>query len=357
MAFPTPRPRRSSTASTSPARRRWSAAENVAPDRAGEGSDGGAPASAATAAATPASRSFTMPTRSVSGKCSTIMTAAVSRVAQPRPCATRSPPIKAELQRRRIQNYPPGTEERRAELEDRDADGRKPPRLLGIVCSGVRAVVADGPRLCPVLCRRLQIFQRAAGRLRWRSVSKIRQSARLSLRGNCALRQGSAQESAVRQRLQHNRAQWRRRFARLGAGAAAPTAGPEENRQAIPSAPGADRSTLLLDDGLARRPHRRRQEFRWSQRTMDGKPPSAQQRALAEADLARLSHDIDGENGGDGLQEGIGDLPARRSQGPDLGDGFVHEQGGARSDDRQARLARRCPQAAAGLEIPHRNAR
>ena len=46
---------------------------------------------------------------------------------------------------------------------------------------------------------------------------------------------------------------------------------------------------------------------------------------------------------------------SRRSQGADLGDGLLHGQGNAGSDDRQARLPRRSPQAAAGLEVPHRN--
>ena len=96
----------------------------------------------------------------------------------------------------------------------------------------------------------------------------------------------------------------------LGAGVAAPKSGPKKGRQAIPSALGADQSTLLLDGGLARRPHRRRPEFRWLKRTMDGKHPGAQRRARTEADLASLSHDVDGENRGHGVQERIGGLSA-----------------------------------------------
>ena len=50
----------------------------------------------------------------------------------------------------------------------------------------------------------------------------------------------------------------------LGAGGARPKAGPEEDRQAISGALGADRSSLPLDGGLARRPGRHGQEFRRS---------------------------------------------------------------------------------------------
>ena len=75
-----------------------------------------------------------------------------------------------------------------------------------------------------------------------------------------------------------------------------------------------------------------------------------------KAGLAAVSDHARSENGRDGLQERIGGLSARRSQGPDLGDGLLHEEGHAGPDDRQARLSRRSSQAAAGLEIPHRDA-
>ena len=83
--------------------------------------------------------------------------------------------------------------------------------------------------------------------------------------------------------------------------------------------------------------------------------PSA--RALAKAGLAvALSYDADGENAVQGFKKGSVVYLLDDPKGQDLGDGFVHEQGDAGPDDRQAQLARRCPQAAAGLEIPHRNA-
>ena len=96
----------------------------------------------------------------------------------------------------------------------RHADGRKPPRRKDGAPSRVGANGADRGGRLPVSRRRLQIFQRVAGRLRPRDLAKIRGLARLSLRGNRALRQGSAQEGPLCHGLRYHGPERRRQFAR-----------------------------------------------------------------------------------------------------------------------------------------------
>ena len=81
---------------------------------------------------------------------------------------------------------------------------------------------------------------------------------------------------------------------------------PKTGRQTIPGALGADQSATLLDGGLALGPGRRGQEFRRSQRGVDGKQPRAQPRRPPSRSLPSLSHDAGGEIGRRGLQERIG---------------------------------------------------
>jgi hypothetical protein len=96
-------------------------------------------------------------------------------------------------------------------------------------------------------------------------------------------------------------------------------------------------------------------DLRRSQRGLDGKQLGAERRDLSQADSPRrVSSRLNGENGRRRLQERVGNLSARRPQGPDLGDGFL--QGYAGPNDRQAQVPRRCPQAATGMEISHRRA-
>ena len=88
------------------------------------------------------------------------------------------------------------------------------------------------------------------------------------------------QEASLRQHLQHDRPERRRRHAQLGAPVLRRTYGPEEDRQAVPGDGGADQSAALLGARLVRRPRRRGAQLRRPGRGLDGQWPGRRGAAL-----------------------------------------------------------------------------
>ena len=215
----------------------------------------------------------------------------------------------------------------------------------------------------------LQVFQPVARRLRRRRAAKIRQPAGLSLRGDRSLRDGRAEEDPLRQRLQHDRPERRRRHARLGAEGARRKTGPEarspgSTRRSASTieprrSPGRSTGSPTASGPCATSTASTRRGWATARCRRASSSPAALRRQARRGRLAASKPSpkpaSDGyrpgvrrQNVDRRLQERIEGLSARRSEGPNLGHGVVHGQESSRDDDRQARLARRrastCPQ-------------